>query len=164
MPAFDETWKSIAPLWAAVNGPGGDAHSGSPAAAATALSPSSGGDAVVFAVRTADVEQPPRLPEGGDVVGAPLGPYDAVEVTLFGRPAAKGRIAFGDSVAVVGRFEFEHGADPDELGPAVLSALAEEAFLEGAEVIYTIVEGVEGVEAPSYLGTGWTEAGRLASS
>ncbi|MCH6470528.1 hypothetical protein [Sinomonas terrae] len=154
MPTFDETWKSIGPLWAAVNDSEG--------AEASGLAPSSNdGEATVFAVRTGDVEQPPQLPEGGDVVGAPLGPYDAVEVTLFGRAAARGRIAFGDSVAVVGRFDFEHGTDPDKLGPAVLSALAEEAFLEGADVIYTVVEGHQ---APSYLGSGWTEAGRLARS
>ncbi|WP_156143988.1 hypothetical protein [Sinomonas humi] len=153
MPALDEIWNSIGPLWAAVN-ESEWAESG-PAPSVD------GGEATVFAARTADVEQPPQLPEGGDVVGAPLGPYDAVEVTLFGRAAARGRIAFGDSVAVVGHFDFEKGTDPDVLGPALVSALAEEAFLEGAEVIYTVVEASQ---APSYLGTGWTEAGRLTRS
>ncbi|NUP75033.1 MAG: hypothetical protein HOQ07_10355, partial [Sinomonas sp.] len=116
------------------------------------------GEATVFEIRTSEVEQPPRLPEGGDLVEAPLGGFDAVELTLFGRPAAKGRIAFGEGLAVVGRFEFEEGTSPDELGPAVLSALAEEALLEGAEVIYTIIDGAG---FPSFLGEGWSESARL---
>lgn len=151
MAAFEESWKSIAPLWAAVNG-----------AESTLLEPagSEAGGTIVLEISTSDVDQPPRLPEGGDLVEAPLGLFDTVELTLFGRPAAKGRIAFGEGIAAVGLFEFEDGTSADELGPAVLSALAEEAFLEGAEVIYTVVEG----EAPSYLGSGWSETGRLRRS
>lgn len=169
MPTFDEVWKSVAPLWAAVNGAearvDGDAlvleEAGTPfrlVPSADAIGGSTTGDAIVFAIATSDVEQPPALPEGGDVVEAPLGLFDAVELTLFGRPAAKGRIAFGDGLAVVGRFEFEPGPPPEVLGPPVLSALAEEAFLEGAETLYTVVDG-DGL--PSYLGNGWSEAGRL---
>ncbi|WP_422936448.1 hypothetical protein [Sinomonas sp. P47F7] len=140
MGAFEDSWQSIAPLWAALDG----------------AEPSPG--AVVLMIRTSDIAQPPNLPEGGDLVEAPLGPFDAVELTLFGRPAAKGRIAFGEGLAVVGRFEFVDEASADQLGPAVLSALAEEAFLEGAELIYTVVDG----GAPSFLGNGWSEVGRLS--
>lgn len=167
MPTFEETWMSIGPLWAALNDAEGRIEGGTlvlDGSTPTRLAPSSAdaaGDAVVLSVRTADVEQPPRLPDGGDVFGAPLGPYDAVELTMFGRPAAKGRVAFGEGIAVVGRFEFNAGANPEELGPALVSALAEEAFLEGAEVIYTILDGTD---TPSHLGSGWTEAGRLERS
>jgi hypothetical protein len=142
MPSFDEVWTSVAPVWAALNG----------------SETADDGAATVFSIPTSDVDQAPSLPDGGDVVEAPLGPFDVVEVTLFGRPAAKGRIAFGDGLAVVGRFEFEAGFTPDDFGPALLSALAEEAFLEGAETIYTVVEGES---LPPFLGHGWSEAGRL---
>lgn len=145
MPSFDEVWKSVAPVWAALN----DAES------------ADDGDATVFSIPTSDIDQTPSLPEGGDVVGAPLGPFDVVEATLFGRPAARGRIAFGDGLAVVGRFDFEVGFAPEDFGPALLSALAEEAFLEGAETLYTVVEGAA---LPHFLGSGWSEAGRLGQA
>jgi hypothetical protein len=114
------------------------------------------GNATVFAIPTSAVDQTASLPEGGGVVGAPLGDFDVVEVTQFGRPAAKARIAFGENLAVVGRFEFEAGFSADELGPALLAALAEEAFLEGAETIYTVADGNA---LPSYLGRGWSRSG-----
>ncbi|MEA5454323.1 hypothetical protein SPF06_06275 [Sinomonas sp. JGH33] len=149
MPAFDEVWTSIAPLWAALSGDARDR---------LAASPEEAGEAAVFRIATSEVDEAPALPEGADLVEAPLGAYDIVELTLFGRPAAKARIAFGNGIAAVGRFEFEPGQSPDQLGPGLLSALAQEAFAEGAETIYTVADGTE---QPPYLGPGWTEAGRL---
>lgn len=140
MPAFEEVWKSVVPLWLAVNGEESAAD----------------GEATVFAIPTSDVDQTAKLPEGGSVVGAPMGDFDVVEVTQFGRPAGKARIAFGEGLAVVGRFEFEPGFTPEDFGPALLAALAEEAFLEGAKTIYTVAEGKE---LPSFLGDRWSQSG-----
>ncbi|MDQ4500921.1 hypothetical protein [Sinomonas sp. ASV322] len=149
MTVFDEIWTSLAPLWEALGG----GEQGR-----LAVSPVASGEAVVFAIRTSDVDPSPVLPEGADVIEAPLGEYDVVELTLFGRPAAKARIAYGDGIAAVGRFEFQQGQLPEQLAPGLLAALAQEAFAEGAETLYTVAEGTE---QPPYLGPGWSEAGRL---
>ncbi|BCT76068.1 hypothetical protein SCMU_19100 [Sinomonas cyclohexanicum] len=153
MTDFELNWDTVAPLFAAL--PGED----------RALTPRGGegaADATVLAIATGDIPQPPKLPEGGGISEAPLGAYDAVELTLFGRPAAKGHIAFGDGIAAIGGFEFTADDADGRLGAAVVSALAEEAFLEGAEWLVTIVPG-DPAKVPSFLAQGWTEAAKLSA-
>ncbi|MDQ0259953.1 hypothetical protein [Sinomonas atrocyanea] len=153
MTDFELSWDTVAPLFAAL----GDDR---------ALAPHAGtgpADATVLAIATGDVAQPPKLPEGGGLSEAPLGEYDAVELTVWGRPAAKGLIAFGDGVAAVGGFEFAADDADGRLGAAVVSALAEEAFLEGAEWLVTLVSG-DPAEVPAYLAEGWREAAKVSAS
>lgn len=153
MTEFELRWESVAPLFAAL----GDGR---------AFAPHEGGgtaDATVLAIATGDIPQPPTLPEGGAMSEAPLGDYDVAELTVWGRPAVKGRIAYGDGVAAIGGFEFA-ADDPDgRLGAAVVSALAEEAFLEGAGWLVTIVDG-EAAETPAFLGGAWREAAKVSAS
>ncbi|MDP9886170.1 hypothetical protein J2W21_003695 [Sinomonas atrocyanea] len=153
MTDFDLRWDTLAPLFAAL----GDDR---------ALAPHGGvgpADATVLAIATADVSQPPKLPEGGGLAEAPLGEYDAVELTIWGRPAAKGLIAFGEGVAAIGGFEFAADDADGRLGAAVVSALAEEAFLEGAEWLVTLVDG-DPAKVPAYLADGWREAAKVSAS
>lgn len=154
MTDFEPRWDSISPLLAAIRG------------GSLPYAPQEGdgaADARLLVIATADVPQPPRLPEGGGLSEAPLGDYDAVELTVFGRPAAKGRIAFGDGVAAIGAFEFAADDADGSLGAAVVSALAEEAFLEGAEWIVSAVDGGSG-DLPAYLNQGWHVAARLSGT
>lgn len=153
MTDFELRWDTVAPLLAAL----GDDR---------ALAPHDGAgpaDATLLAIATEDVPQPPRLPEGGGLSEAPLGEYDAVELTIWGRPAAKGLIAFGEGVAALGGFEFAAGDADGTLGAAVVSALAEEAFLEGAEWLVTLVDG-DPAEVPAYLAEGWRAAAKVSAS
>lgn len=152
MTDFELNWDAVAPLFAAIAGEDRTytPHEGSGNA-----------DATVLAIATGDVPQPPRLPEGGGISEAPLGEYDVVELTIWGRPAAQGRIAFGDGIAAIGGFGFAADDADGRLGAAVVSALAEEAFLEGAEWLVTIVEG-DSAQTPAFLAEGWAEAGKLS--
>ncbi|ASN51863.1 hypothetical protein [Sinomonas sp. R1AF57] len=169
MTDFEPSWESIAPLLAALHGQEAQFDNGAlliaptTGAAGSILSMHDGdgaADATLLAIATGDIPQPPKLPEGGGIAEAPLGAYDAVELTVFGRPAAKGRIAYGTSVAAVGGFEFAVDDAEGSLGAAVVSALAEQAFLEGAEWLVTLVEG-DPAEVPAFLGEGWAPAARL---
>jgi hypothetical protein len=171
MTDFEPSWESIAPLLAALHGQEPQFDDGTlliPPAAGSAgvrISMHDGegpANATLLAIATSAVPQPPRLPEGGGLAEAPLGAYDAVELTVFGRPAAKGRIAYGGPVAAVGGFEFAVDDVDGSLGAAVVSALAEEAFLEGAEWVVTVVGG-DPADVPAYLGEGWFPAARLRS-
>lgn len=153
MTDFELRWDTLAPLLAALGNE-------------RALAPHGGAgpaDATLLAIATGDVPQPPRLPEGGGLSEAPLGEYDAVELTIWGRPAAKGLIAFGEGVAAIGGFDFAAGDADGSLGAAVVSALAEEAFLEGAEWLVTLVDG-DPAEVPAYLAQGWREVAKVSAA
>ncbi|GAB3286057.1 hypothetical protein GCM10027449_32280 [Sinomonas notoginsengisoli] len=153
MTDFEPRWDMITPLFAAISG---EDH---------AYAPHEGpgsADATVLAIPTGDVPQPPKLPEGGGISEAPLEEYDVVELTIWGRPAAQGRIAFGDGVAAIGGFGFAADDADGRLGAAVVSALAEEAFLEGAEWLVTVIDG-DPAAIPPYLAQGWTEAAKVSA-
>ena len=80
--------------------------------------------------------------------------YDVVELTRVDRPLARGRAAFGDGFAVVGPVR---AVDGDAVAPdheaAVLARLAEEAFVEGADVVYAPVDAGA---ADRHEALGWT--------
>lgn len=152
MTEFAHRWETLAPLFAALGAdPALTPHAADGAA-----------DATVLAIATTEVPQPPKLPEGGDISEAPMGEYDVVELTVWGRPAAKGLVAFGEGVAAIGGFEFAAEDADGRLGAAVVSALAEEAFLEGAETLVTMVDG-DPAALPAYLAAGWTETGKVSA-
>lgn len=86
--------------------------------------------------------------------------YDAVEITVFDHPVAKGRIQIRDGVAAVAITEVPAGPDEATFTRALFAAMAEEAFLHGAEDLYMVVEPGE---AAAYEESGWARAGRLVS-
>lgn len=100
------------------------------------------------------------LPENAQVALAPMETYDAVEITVFDHPVAKGRIQVRDGVAAVAITEVPAGPDEATFTRALFAAMAEEAFLHGAEDLYMVVEPGE---AAAYEESGWALAGRLLS-
>ncbi|MGW9413905.1 hypothetical protein [Arthrobacter cupressi] len=108
-----------------------------------------------------DVNGAPPLASEFGVFEAPLEDYDVVELVRFDRPVARGRVAFGEGFAVLGPVL---AVDGDEVAPeheaVVLAHLAEEAFVEGAAVVYAPVDAGA---AARYEALGWTRAGGLAT-
>ncbi|WP_102158190.1 hypothetical protein [Zhihengliuella halotolerans] len=98
-------------------------------------------DAALLRAATLEVGSPRKLPEEYALFEAPLADYDIVELTVFDRPVARGRVAYGDGFAVVAPVLPVH--DDDALGPehigAVIERLADNAHAEGAETVYALV-------------------------
>jgi hypothetical protein len=138
-----------------VTGGAGDAQS---YAAARGLVPV--GRAVLLTAPTDEVNAVPALPENADLAQAPLELYDLVEISIFDHPVASGRVRIEDGLAVIGALESHPPESVPGLEPAVLAALADEAFVHGADTLYTVV-GPDRVA--DYTGSGWTVAAHVAS-
>lgn len=118
------------------------------------------GQAVLLTARTDDLNTALDLPENAELARAPLELYDLVEISVFDHPVATGRIRVDGGLAVVGGLEAQASAAGMNLGAAVLAALADEAFIHGADTLYSVV-GPE--QAAGYAAAGWTVAAHLAS-
>lgn len=106
-----------------------------------------------------EVNDAPALESEFGVLEAPLEDYDVVELVRFDRPVARGRVAFGEGFAVLGPVLAVGGSGVAAGHEAVvLARLAEEAFVEGAAVIYAPVEAAA---AERYEALGWRRAGGL---
>lgn len=114
--------------------------------------------AILLTAATADLETTSTLPGTGGLEEAPLERYDMVEATEFGRPVASGRVRVENGVAVIGSVKTHHPDTSTAFGQAVLAALVEEAYVHGAETLYTVVSERQ---VPGYTDTGWTVAAHL---
>lgn len=116
--------------------------------------------AVLLSAPTAALETSAPLPESAGLESAPLDEYDVVQAIEFGHPVASGRIRIEDGIAVVGGLK-SHRADPQSVfSRAVLAALVDEAFVHGAETLYTVVTERQ---APGYTALGWTVVAHVLS-
>lgn len=115
---------------------------------------------VLLMAPTAELSTGVELPENAQVALAPMETFDAVEITLFDRPVARGRIQVRDDFAAVAIRELPEGPEKETLERALFAAMAEEAFIHGAEYLHMVV-GQEA--AASYQASGWTAAARLVS-
>lgn len=115
---------------------------------------------VLLMAPTAELSTGVELPENAQVALAPMETFDAVEITLFDRPVARGRIQVRDDFAAVAIRELPEGPEKETLERALFAAMAEEAFIHGAEYLHMVV-GQEA--AASYEASGWTAAARLVS-
>ena len=113
---------------------------------------------VLLAAPTAELNTEVELPENSQVALAPMETYDAVEITVFDRPVARGRIQVRDDFAAVAITEVPEGPEREAFERSLFAAMAEEAFVHGAEYLHMVV-GLE--TAGHYQESGWTEAGRL---
>jgi hypothetical protein len=107
---------------------------------------------------TAQLNTGVDLPENSQVALAPMDSYDAVEITIFDHPVARGRIQVRDEAAAVAILEVPEGPDKEVLTRALFAAMAEEAFLHGAAHLHMVVEPDA---AAGFQESGWTTAGRL---
>lgn len=115
---------------------------------------------VLMTAATQDMDGAVPLPEGAGLSQAPLDRYDVVEIVQFGHPAASGRVCVEGDLAVIGALKTHQPDAGPDMGRAVLSALAEEAFIHGADVLYTVVPERK---VPGYTATGWTSVARVIS-
>ena len=116
------------------------------------------GQSILLMAPTAELDVDAGLPDTAQVAQAPMETYDAVEITVFDRPVAKGRIQVRDGFAVVAITELPEGPEEEGFRRAMFATMAEEAFLHGAEYLHMVVQPAD---APRYEGLGWTVAGRL---
>ncbi|WP_125610161.1 DUF2127 domain-containing protein [Specibacter cremeus] len=133
---------------------------GDAGAAAAGQGLAAAGELVLLTARTQDLDMVPGLPPNANLAEAPLEMYDAVEVSLFDRPVAGGRIKVGDGLAVLGGLHVDPGHDDiaAQIEAAMIASLGEEAFLHGADTLYLVADADQ---AARFAGTGWTEAARL---
>lgn len=115
---------------------------------------------VLLMAPTAELNTAVQLPENSQVALAPMETYDAVEITVFDRPVARGRIQVRDDFAAVAIMELPEGPEQGPFEQGLFAAMAEEAFLHGAEYLHMVVEPDV---AERYEASGWTVAGRLLS-
>jgi hypothetical protein len=118
------------------------------------------GHAVLLTAATDQLNAAPDLPENAELAQAPLELYDFVEISVFDHPVASGRIRIADGLAVIGGLQAQAPGSGDTLEPAVLAALADEAYVHGAATLYTIVPPDR---AADYIASGWTQAARIVS-
>lgn len=85
-------------------------------------------------------ELAPVLPENSHVALAPMENYDAVEVAIFDRPVARGRMVVGEGLAVMAHVSVDED-QAENAGPlefAMIDEVAEEAFLHGADHVFFV--------------------------
>lgn len=116
------------------------------------------GQSILLMAPAAELDVDAGLPDTSQVAQAPMETYDAVEVTVFDRPVARGRIQVRDGFAVVAITELPEGPEQEGFRRAMFATMADEAFLHGAEYLHTVVPPAD---APRYEGSGWTVAGHL---
>lgn len=131
------------------------------AAAAPVPSPpgfSPAAERILLNAPTAQLNTGIDLPENSQVALAPMDSYDAVEITVFDHPVARGRIQVRDEAAAVTILEVPEGPEKEVFARALFAAMAEEAFLHGAANLHMVVEPDA---AAGFQASGWTTAGRL---
>lgn len=115
---------------------------------------------VLLMAPTAGLNTAVQLPENSQVALAPMESYDAVEITVFDRPVARGRIQVRDDFAAVAVTELPEGPEQATFEQGLFAGMAEEAFVHGVEYLYMVVEPDI---ADRYQASGWAVAGRLLS-
>ena len=186
MTHWQETLELWAPAWAAIREPGGAATeqvlawpvaSGGvwapvvhlvteDAAAARHFAATASwaetGAAILLSAATDDLDLVPRLPPDTNLAQVPLDDYDAVEVAVFDRPVAGGRVKVGDGLAVLGglHVDLEDPAMVVALEAVMLASLGEEAFLHGADTLYLVAGSAQ---AARVAPLGWGQVAQILS-
>ena len=121
------------------------------------------GALALLTARTEDLDLVPSLPAEANIAEAPMENYDAVEVAVFDRPAAAGRIRLGDGLAVLAGLRVEDGHDEfvDRFEQAMVASLGEEAFLHGADVLYLVAEPAQAARFAAV--DGWVRVAEILS-
>lgn len=130
-------------------------------AAANALH--AGSRLILLSAQTEDLDLVPQLPPEANLAEAPMENYDLVEIALFDRPVARGRLAMDGDLGVLAGLSVDSGHDDlvPQLEQAMAAGLGEEAFIHGADTLY-LVAGEE--QAARFAAVeGWTRVAELLS-
>lgn len=121
------------------------------------------GALVLLTAQTDDLDLVPSLPADAYVAEAPMENYDAVEVALFDRPVADGRIKLEDGLGVLGNLTVDDGHDELVVAfeQAMVAALGDEAFLHGADVLYLVADAAQAARFAAV--EGWSKAAEIIS-
>ena len=121
------------------------------------------GAAVLLCAPTDDLDLVPHMPPETNLAEVPLENYDAVEVALFDRPVAGGRVKVADGLAVLGALHVDpEGAGMEaELESVMIASLGEEAFLHGADVLYLVAASAQAARLAAV--EGWTQVAEVLS-
>jgi hypothetical protein len=118
------------------------------------------GHAALLTAPTEELNAAPDMPENAELAQAPMELYDVVEISVFDHPVASGRIRIQDGLAVIGSLQTDSPESGKGFKSAVLAALADEAYVHGADIIYTVLDPHE-VEL--YAASGWAVAAYIVS-
>jgi hypothetical protein len=116
--------------------------------------------AVLLTAPTGEMNAAPELPENAELAQAPLERYDVVEISVFDHPVAGGRIRIADGLAVIGGLQTHTPESAKSLEPAVVAALADEAYVHGADTLYTVLAPHR---VADYAASGWTVAAHIVN-
>lgn len=115
----------------------------------------------VLSAVTNDLDLLPELPADAYLAEAPMENYDAVEVALFDRPVADGRMKLADGLAVLAGLRVDDGHDEllGVLEQAMAAAMGEEAFVHGADVLYLVAGEAQADRFAAV--DGWTKVAEI---
>ena len=119
--------------------------------------------AVLLRAETESLDLVPHLPSDANLADAPLENYDLVEVSLFDRPVASGRLRLGEDLAVLSELKVDDGHEDlrQTLELAMVAELGEEAFTHGADALY-LIAGAEQAERFAAV-EGWGKVAEILS-
>lgn len=119
--------------------------------------------AVLLRAETESLDLVPHLPSDANLADAPLENYDLVEVSLFDRPVASGRLRLAEGLAVLSVLEVDDAHEDlrHTLEQAMVAELGEEAFTHGADALY-LIAGAEQAERFAAV-EGWSKAADILS-
>ena len=121
------------------------------------------GRQVLLRAVTEELDLVPELPADANLAEAPMENYDLVEVALFDRPVARGRLSFGEEIAVLAALSVDAGHDElvGMLEQAMVAALGEEAFTHGADTLFLIANEDQAARFGEV--EGWSRAAEILS-
>ncbi|MDJ0317938.1 MULTISPECIES: hypothetical protein [Arthrobacter] len=120
-----------------------------------------GSHQILLCAQTDSLDLVPQLPPDGNLAAAPMENYDLVEVALFDRPVASGRLSLGEDVGVLALLVVDEQAQEfvHVFEQAMVAGLGEEAFTHGVDTLYLIANEEQGERFLSV--DGWTKAAEI---
>lgn len=118
---------------------------------------------VLLSAQTEDLDLVPQLPPEANLAEAPMENYDLVEIALFDRPVARGRLSVNGDLGVLAGLSVDPGHEDllPQLEQAMAAGLGEEAFTHGAGTLF-LVAG-EDQAARFAAEEGWSRVAQLLS-
>jgi hypothetical protein len=119
------------------------------------------GHQVLLSAETDTLDLVPDLPPDANLAEAPMENYDLVEVALFDRPVARGRLSLGDELAVLAELGVDDGHEElvHTLEQAMVAGLGEEAFTHGADTLFLVASGEQAARFAAV--EGWSRAAEI---